>query len=149
MKLSILLSQRQALLRQARLANLAFAYAKLGDFAGRIARARLTGEVSLRHAAPEAECYWATLTARAGRQSVIEEHFTDEDIMDLADVLAFTTGKNDPELTFRLEELPEKFLAPLRDELEQGGVQLEADVLPAGEAGGEGSTGCPQLDGGG
>jgi hypothetical protein len=135
MKLSILLNQRQALLRQARLANLAFAYAKLGDFAGRIARARLGGEVSLKHAAPDAGHYWASLTALAGPQSVIEEHFADEDLMDLADVLSFITGRNDHEFTFRLEELADKFLAPLRLELEQAGVALDRGLPPVGQPG--------------
>ena len=48
-KLSTLLTQRQALLRQARLANLAFAYTTLMEFAHRIARAQLSGRVTLKH----------------------------------------------------------------------------------------------------
>ena len=36
MKLSKLLHQREALLRQTRLANLAYAYRRLGEFAGRV-----------------------------------------------------------------------------------------------------------------
>lgn len=38
-----LILQRDALLRQARLANAAYAYQRLGEFAARIARARLRG----------------------------------------------------------------------------------------------------------
>ncbi|MDI1249112.1 MAG: hypothetical protein PSV13_09640 [Lacunisphaera sp.] len=47
-----LLQQRDALLRQARLANTAYAYRRLDEFAGRIARARLHGAVTLRPGDP-------------------------------------------------------------------------------------------------
>ena len=124
-KLSTLLTQRQALLRQARLANLAFAFAKLSEFGRRIARARLIGSVTLRHAAPHADRYWASLTALDGNQSVIEEHFADEDLMDLADVLAFITGSDALDITFRLEEIEEIFLVPLRVELEREGIVID------------------------
>ena len=133
MKLSILLTLRPALLRQARLADLAFAYRKLGDFATRIARAQLRGEINLKQAAPEAERCWASLTALAGNQSVIEEHFTDEDIMDLADLVAFATGESNLDVTFRIEQLPEKFLAPLCRQLEQAGVVIDHDPHPVEE----------------
>ena len=116
-KLSTLLSQRQALLRQARLANLAFAYTTLLDFARRITRAQLSGRVVLKPAAPDTDRYWASLTALDCNQSVIEEHFADEDIMDLADVLAFVTGNETLEVTFRLQDLAEAYLVPLRLEL--------------------------------
>jgi hypothetical protein len=124
-KLSTLLARRQALLRQARLASLAFAYTTLHDFARRIARAQLSGSVTLRHAAPHADRYWATLTALDGNQSVIEEHFTDEDLMDLADVLGFATGNDAVEISFRLEELADTFLVPLRAELESEGIVID------------------------
>ena len=124
-KLSTLLTRRQALLRQARLANLAFAYARLGEFGKRIARAQLTGGVTVRHAAPHADRYWASLTALEGSQSVIEEHFADEDLMDLADVLAFITGSDALDISFRLEELEEIFLVPLRVELEREGIVID------------------------
>jgi hypothetical protein len=124
-KLSTLLTQRQALLRHARLANLAFAFSTLRDFERRIARARLSGSVTLKHAAPCADRFWATLTALDGNQSVIEEHFADEDLMDLADVLAFVTGNDALDVTFRLEELAECFLVPLRVELEREGIAID------------------------
>lgn len=133
MKLSNILAQRQALLRQARLANLAFAYETLDRFATRIDRGRLGGYVCLKQAAPDAERYCASLTAIGGSQSVIEEHFTDEDIMDLADVISFTTGSESLDLTFRLEDLAEAFLAPLRAELEQAGVAIDPHVPSARE----------------
>ena len=61
-----LLQQRAALLRQARLANLAFAHDQLGEFAARVARAGLTGEVTLRLADPERELAWPVLAATTG-----------------------------------------------------------------------------------
>jgi hypothetical protein len=146
MKLSLLLAHRPALLRQARLANLAFAYAKLHEFATRIDRAQLTGEVLLKHAAPGAGQYWAALTALQGNQSVIEEHFRDEDIADLADVLAFATGADDLEMTFPIEELATRFLAPLRPELEHAGIEFDHHVPPADAPEGETSTGPAQSD---
>ena len=133
MKLSLLLTLRPALLRQAHLAGLAFAYWKLSEFATRVVRARLRGEVNVKQAEPEAERFWATLTALAGNQSVIEEHFTEEDIMELADVIAFATGERHLDLTFRIEQLPEKFLAPLRHQLELAGVVIDHDFQPIGE----------------
>lgn len=130
-KLSTLLRQRADLLRQARLANLASAYQTLDDLAGRIARARLAGRVTVTHAAPDEERYWPALTALDLSQSVIEEHFTDEDVCELASVLAFTTGEDELELTFPLEDFAELFLAPVRDELEREGVQLDGSAVPA------------------
>ncbi len=135
MKLSMLLVHRANLLRQTRLSNLAFAHEKLREFAARIARARLAGAVSLQGAAPDAERYWATLTAREGSQSVIEEHFTDEDIMNLADVIAFTTGETTPDLAFRLEELADRFLTPVRAELERAGVTIDGGAESLAESG--------------
>lgn len=141
MKLSHLLRQRPALLQQARLTNLAFAYARLGEFATRIARARLHGEVNLKQANAEAELPWASLTALTGSQSVIEEHFTDEDLMDFADLAAFVTGEKNLDATFPIEHVSEKFLAPLRRQLEQAGVMIDDDPQPVEEPNREGSPG--------
>jgi hypothetical protein len=146
MKLSSLLAQRQALLRQARLANLAFAYDRLSDFARRIARTRLAGEVRLQQAAPDAERFWTTLTALQGNQSVIEEHFSDEDLMDLADVIAYATGDDDFDMTFRIEELADRFLAPLREQLTQSGVALDHDERAVEQASPESPTDCSHAD---
>lgn len=134
MKLSHLLRQREMLLRQAHLANLAYAYRQLGRFAARIARAQLGGKVRLRFCDPEAGCFWPVLTALERSPAVLEEHFTDEDIADLAELLAFATDDGESDQVFRLEELAERYLRPLRRELEQGGVTLEGDALPLGEA---------------
>ena len=130
MKLSILLAQRSALLHEARLANFAFAYAKLSEIAVRISRAQLRGSVQLQQATPDAEPGWTPLTALEGNQSVIEEHFTDEELTDFADAIAFLRGESNLDLTFRLEEMAEKFLAPLRHQLEQAGVTVDRDAHP-------------------
>ena len=132
-KLSTLLIHRRAMLQKARLANLAFAYATLQKFLGRITRAQLTGRVTLKHAAPHADRYWASLTALDTSQSVIEEHFADEDLMDLADVLAFITGNDALEITFDLEDLSELFLVPLRVELEREGITIDQPNAPIEE----------------
>ena len=129
-KLSTLLTHRAALLRQARLANVAFAYDTLLAFSRRVARARLSGRVLVRSAAPDTDHYLATLTALEGNQSVLDEHFTEDDVMGLTDVLAFTTGSASVEITCRLEELGEQFLPALRAELEQGGVEIDRARSP-------------------
>jgi len=134
MKLSLLLAQRSALLRQMRLANLAFAYAKLDEFAQRIARARLHGEVRLQAAAPDLERYGATLTALEGRQSVLEEHFTDEDLMDFVDAVALVTDKEPVDVNFRLEQVSGNFLTPLRQQLVQAGVAIDRGTPSIEEA---------------
>lgn len=124
-----LLQQRDALLRQARLANTAYAYRRLGDFAGRIARARLHGTVTLRPGDPQENLPWPELVAEEGSQAVIAEHFLEEEIIELADILAFLGGHEQPvECTFRLEELGRRHLPGLRRELEQAGVVPEPEV---------------------
>jgi hypothetical protein len=141
MKLSSLLARRRFLLRQAHLANLAFAFERLSDLTWLVARAQLAGEVRLQQAAPEAERYSASLTALEGSQSVIEEHFTDEDLMDLADVVAFVIGEHDIDLTFRIEELGERFLVPLRAQLERAGIAIDQDGSIIEESSREGPAG--------
>jgi hypothetical protein len=121
-----LLFHRQALLRQARLANLAYTCQQLTSFADRVARAGLTGEVRLHETDSEAEGYGASLTALQGSQAVIEEHFTDEDLLDLAELVAYATDCEEVDLTFRIEELADVFVHPLRRELAQAGVALDA-----------------------
>jgi len=129
-KLSTLLTQRPDLLRQTRLANLAFAYATLEEFVARIARAQLHGPVVLRPPRPEEEQYWASLTALAGAQSVIEEHFADEDLLELSDVVAFATGQEAAEWSFPIEELGGRYLVPLRAELEREGIAIDQGATP-------------------
>lgn len=128
-KMNQLLDAREALQRQAGLANLAFAYETLREFAERIARGKLQGEVTLKSADTTSERYWATLTPHHGSQAVIEEHFTEEDLTDFADAVSFATGHEEFEATFSLEEFPQAFLVPLRSVLEQAGVQVEPDTV--------------------
>lgn len=132
MKLSHLLSQRADLLKQVRLANLAFAYQTLTDFVTRIERARLRGRVTLQPVDPALDRYCPALTALAGSQAVIEEHFAEDDLLLLADVIGFATGHPGFEITFQLEELDE-FVAPLRAELQRAGVALDAQTAPQPE----------------
>ena len=130
MRFNELLDAREALQRQASMANLAFAYETLREFAQRIARARLKGEVNLKSADPDADRYWATLTALHGRQSLIEEHFTEENLTDFADAISYATGHDDFEATFSIEDFPQAFLAPLRSALEQSGIVMDDEPLP-------------------
>jgi hypothetical protein len=126
MKLSRLLHARETLVRQAGLANLAFAYQTLERFAARIARARLTGKVNLQPADPDDDRYWATLTALTGSQAALEEHFTEEDLTDVADAIAYATGRGTFDLVFHLDDFGEIFLRPLRAALEQAGITIDA-----------------------
>ena len=125
MKLSQLISQRDTLLRQTLLANQAQAYIQLEALTTRLARAQLSGSVCLEPADPAAGEYWPTLTALESSQAVIEEHFTDTHIAELADLIAFLTGRPDEETTFRLEDMGVIFLAPLQDKLRRAGVELD------------------------
>ncbi|PTX94586.1 hypothetical protein [Opitutus sp. ER46] len=125
MKLSKLLATRQALLRQTQLANLAYAYVTLRCFVTRIANANLHGLVRLRPADPDDGCYWATLTALDFNQSVVEEHFGDQELIQLADAVAFATDTDFAEVEFRLEEMGDRFLQPLHETLEEAGITLD------------------------
>jgi hypothetical protein len=125
MEMDHLLRQRSALLRRTRLANLAYAYAELGVFAGRIARGNLRGEVTLHPADPAAGRAWPSLVAEQGSQAVLDEHFLDEDLLDLADLLAFVTGtETGTSLSFHLEEFESRFRSSLRRDLIAAGVEL-------------------------
>lgn len=118
-----LIRQRDQLVRQAWLANLSFAHHRLGDFGARIARAHLHGEVVLSVADPSTDHPWPALEAREGSQAVIEEHFLDRDIAELADILVFLSEDHGvTEFTFRLEDLETRFLPPVRRALEEAGV---------------------------
>jgi hypothetical protein len=130
-----LILQRDALLRQARLANAAYAHQRLGEFAARIARARLRGAVSLKPGDPAGDQPWPGLTALEGSQAVLAEHFLDEEVVELADILGFL-GEDLPGegLPLRLEELGDRFLPPLRRELEAAGITPPALSLPSAES---------------
>jgi hypothetical protein len=124
MKIDHLLQQRSSLLRQTRLANVAYVFAELSKFSNRIERGNLRGKVTLHLADPAAQRAWPCLVAEEGSQAVIDEHFLDHDMLDLADLLVFTAGHESPcAFTFRLEEFGRRFLPALRRELAEAGVQ--------------------------
>jgi hypothetical protein len=124
MNLSQLLASRPALLRQAALANAAFAYTVLLNLGRRIERARLRGPVRLLAVDPEAGRYTPQLLALAGSQSVLDEHFDESDLVRLADTLAFVEPAFTGEFDFALETLFTRFSPPLRDALEEAGVEI-------------------------
>ncbi len=135
MKLSQLLATRQIINRHANLANTAYAYVTLKRLADRVAAAGLHGLVRLRQADAEEEIYWASLQALTGSQAVIEEHFDDEDVMDLADAVAYALEGEFTAIEFTLEAMDTRFVAPLRALLERAGVVLDGEELrPPGES---------------
>lgn len=125
MKLHHLLQQRSALLQQTRLANVAFVYAELGRYAERIERGGLRGQVTLHLADPATQRPWPVLVAEEGSQAVLDEHFLDQEIIELADLLGFAAGPEPRSaFTFRLEEFDTRFRLALREELAAGGIEL-------------------------
>ncbi|AHF89944.1 hypothetical protein OpiT1DRAFT_04093 [Opitutaceae bacterium TAV1] len=131
MKLSDLLASRKTLIRLATLANMAWAWQTISRFAGRIAVARLQGIVRLQ-GGPEDDPTQATLTAVTGSQSVIEEHFTDGDIMEMAEAVFLATDGGEHDITFALEEFAEHFLPPLREAFTRAHVAIDLDESPTG-----------------
>ena len=125
MKISELLARHHAILQQARLANLAQAYLTLRRLAARVQRARLRGLVNLRQPNVEEERFWASLNALEGSQSVLEEHFCDEELMEFADAVAFVRGVSDLDITFRLEAMTAELVTPLEAALARAGVSLD------------------------
>lgn len=120
-----LLQLRDGLLRQSRLANVAFAWHRLAIVGDRIATVGLHGRVCLRVAEHATEAAWPLLTALEGSQAVIDEHFTDEDVIELADLIAFAgIDPVDGAHVFRLEDLVARFGSPLRRELERAGIRV-------------------------
>jgi hypothetical protein len=123
MKFDDLLNYRDELVRHARLANVAYAYQWLSDFSARVARSGLQGEVVLRAADAEGNPRPASLVAMDFSQSVVQEHFLDAEIAELAAVLAFVhNGGIVIALRFRLEEIAGRFLPALRRELDESGA---------------------------
>ena len=128
MKFNELLRRRDDLLRQARLANIAYAYQWLGDFAERLERAGLRGSVTLRGPDSESGRKVAELTADDFSQAVLQEHFLEEEIAELYAVLSFVHGGGViAELKFQLDEVAARYLPSLRHVLES------ADALPKEE----------------
>jgi hypothetical protein len=132
MKLSALLASRSTILRQAALAHTAAAWLTLQNASTRISAAGLHGTVRLTQADPDSgEAPWATLTSDEIRPSVLEEHFTEDDIVELADAVAYASDSALVDVDFLIETLDEAYAAPLRHALEKAGVTLDLDKLPA------------------
>jgi len=131
MKISKLLATHHAILEQARLANLAQAYLTLRRLAERVRRARLHGLVQLRQPDIDEERFWASLTALEGSQSVLEEHFSDEELMEFADAVAFVRGTNALDVTFRIEQVDVLFVEPVEAELRRCGVEFDLETAAA------------------
>jgi hypothetical protein len=74
------------------------------------------------------------LTALEGNQSVIEEHFTDENILELEELIFFITGEDGADTIFRWEEFAARFIRPLRRQLIQAGISLEQENLAIEDA---------------
>ena len=128
MKISKLIATHHAIIKQARLANLAQAYLTLRRCAERVQRARISGLVTLRQPNAGAGRLWATLAELEGTQSVLDEHFCDEDLMEFADAVAFVRGIADLNLSFRLETLMTEFVIPLETQLDLAGVELDLET---------------------
>lgn len=125
MNFDFLLLHRDELRRAARLANLAYAYQWIGNFAWKVAWLGLTGEVILRGPNEEANRSHATLVAQDFNQSVADEHFLPEEIDELHAVLSSVHDSGMIlEMRFRLEGMGDIYRPALRRVLEM------ADVLP-------------------
>ena len=141
MKFDDLLNYRDELVRHARLANVAYAYQWLTDFSARVAQSGLRGEVMLRAADAEGNPRKPRLFAVDFNQSVVQEHFLDDEVAELAHVLAFVNnGSLVIELKFRLEEVAARFLPALRRELEESEVFPEEPASSAEEPGRDAET---------
>jgi hypothetical protein len=127
-KISKLLDSHRVILQQARLANLAQAFLTLRRLAERVRRGRLSGPVQLRQPDAAEERFWASLTALEGSQSVIEEHFTDEELMEFADAAAYARDTTALDITFRIEHLDALLVQPLETELRRHGVEFDLET---------------------
>ena len=134
MNFSKLLSSRQTLLRQAHLANLAHSYFTIRRLAERVTNAHLRGLVRLRPTVVGDDACAASLTALEGNQSVIEEHFTIEDILELADSMEFALDGPYAEVEFQLDELGVRYGASLRVALDRAGVVIDQGDAVEGQA---------------
>ena len=137
MDLATILASRRRLLTEARLANTAYAYVTIKKLAAVVRRAGLSGPVQLQQPCEQEERYWATMTPLVGNQSVVDEHFSDEDITALADAVGFATGVPVLDVTFRIEALEQEFLGTLAAELEKSGISIDetAGDMAAGDQG--------------
>lgn len=130
MKLSALLASRSTIIRQAALAHTAAAWLTLQYTSMRIAAAGLHGTVRLLQSDPdEGESPSAVLTSDEIRASILEEHFTDEDLLELAEAVAYATDSDYADVEFRIETLGELYAAPLLETLKKAGVTVDIEEL--------------------
>lgn len=130
MKLSALLASRSTILRQAALAHTAAAWLTLQYTSMRIAAAGLHGTVRLLQSDPdEEESPSAVLTSDEIRSSILEEHFTDDDLLELAEAVAYATDSDYADVEFRIETLGELYAAPLLENLKKAGVTVDIEEL--------------------
>ena len=123
MKYQELLDHRDELIRVAKLANIAHAHHWLGGFAERIERAGLRGEVVLRGPEPDEGRADPEMLAQDFSQSVVEEHFTADEIRELHAVLSFVhDAERIVEARFRLEGVGDLYLPAIRRVLVVMGV---------------------------
>ena len=127
MKISKLIATHDSIIEQARLANLAQAYVTVRRCAEYVRQVQLFGLVNLRQPNADEGRLWASLTALMGNQSVLDEHFGEEELMELADAIAYIRGTTNLNLTFKIETLSAEFVAPLETMLKQAGVVLDLD----------------------
>lgn len=131
MKLSALLASRPTILRQAALAHIATAWLTLHHASMRIAAAGLHGTVRLTQGDPEAdEAPWATLTSDEIRASVLSEHFTEDDLIELADAIGYATDCDRVDVMFPIDCLGDAYEEPLLRTLKKSGVTLDIERLP-------------------
>lgn len=129
MNIRDLLHHRASLLHRARLANLAFAYERLADYAQRIRRAGLHGPATIEVADPAADRFWPALLAWDAAPAVIDEHFLEEEIAELEEILRYLRDEGfEAELEFDLEGFTERLLPALRRELERAGVTVPTEA---------------------
>lgn len=141
MKFNELLLRRNELIHQARLANVAYAYQWLGDFAERIERAGLQGSVTLRGPDSESGRKEAQLTANDFSQAIVEEHFLEEEIAELNAVLTFVHGAESiAELKFSLDDIATRYLPSLRLVLETAEVLPREETSSVDEPGSESAS---------
>ena len=114
--------------RQAALAHTAAAWLTLQYASLRIAAAGLHGTVRLRQSDPEEEeTMSATLTSDDIRSSVLEEHFTEDELLEIAEALAYATDVDYVDAEFPIETLGETYAAPLLRSLKKSGVTLDIE----------------------
>jgi len=106
--------RQNELLQVIRVAKLAYAYQQMGKYAARIARAGLRGEVLLRGPDPTSDYPLPMMLACGFSQSVIDEHFLPEDIVELHAVLAYLQADVLCAFRFRLEDIGAVYLPAFR-----------------------------------